>query len=586
MVDALQSLFGSTNPGFLLILAGLIAYVARHSIARGIVTIGGPLLGLVALIFHQAQGIPLSTVDFMDLTLVLYQVERVSIVFGTAFLIAALIHSIYALHEEDPVQDAASLVFAGAATSAVFAGDLMVLFIFWEIATLAAALLIFRAGTDDAYKAALRFLGIQILGGIFLLEGVIFMLKDYGDVGFRVLEIEGKGAWFLLLGIGVKAAFPVVHTWFQDTVSKATVTGAITLSIFTTMLAVYALLRVFPGADLLIAIGAVMAIFPVVIAVLVDDLRRVMAYVVTAQLGLMICGIGVGSDLALNGVTAYAFCHIFFTILIFMVLGIVKRRTGTTNASELGGLYRTMPVTTGFCLVAVLSVIGMPLFSGFVGQAMILNAIAGNADIWVWGAMLVSAAAIAFLAGVRVPVSTFFGADAGKRPEDAPFNMVLAMGIAAATCVWVGVPVLGGTGFLFEFLPSEVAASSYLERGLWTSGNVLTQLQLISFAVVAFALMSFFGRAPKTHSGTVLDVDWVWRKPGFETVVWLGAVYSKIGPATTSALKSLSRKVYDSIENTFSPQGELSRGPLSSGMAVWTSVMLAVVLILSLVSGV
>lgn len=594
-----QSLLATTNPGFIVIIAGMIAYFARQKIIRGVVTIGGPLLGLLTLALHQAQGQPLATFDVMELTLVLYQVEKVSIVFGLAFLIAALANSIYALHEKDPLQDAMALIYAGAAIAATFAGDLMTVFVFWELTAISSVFLILQSGTPEAYKASMRYLGVQILSGVLLLMGSAFIMGEFGTLEYSAFLSEGEGlslsddpgAIFLFVALGIKAAFPLLHNWLQDSYPKATHTGAVVLSAFTTKLAVYALWRFFPGEDSLIWIGAIMTVFPVFFAVIENDLRKVLAYSLNNQVGFMVCAIGIGTPLALNGAAAHAFCHILYKGLLFMSMGAVMYRTGTTKATELGGLYRTMPLTAIFCLIGAASISAFPLFSGFAAKSLTMSGVGheyehGVQYLWIiWMMLLFASAGVLEHSGIKIPYFAFFGHDSGKRPKEAPFNMLLAMGIAAFFCVWLGFPGLGGIGFLYGLLPFQEEAQAYLAKDLWTVDHVLTQMQLLVFAALAFIVLNRIKLYPPEKRGVVLDTDWLYRRPLYASIVWLGAVWQRLGPGMTGSALKVSRRVYNHIEATFSPQGQLSRGPLSAGMAVWTSIVLAVVMILALFAG-
>ena len=586
MIDLLQNLLSTTNPGFIVILAGLIAWFAQQSIARGVVTIGGPLIGLLALILHGAQETPLASMSVMGIELILYQVDRTSIVFGFAFLIAAFCNSIYALHAKDRLQDSMALIYAGAAIAATFSGDLLTIFVFWELTAISSVFLILQSGTKEAYKASMRYLGVQILSGVLLLLGATFVFQEFGSMELRAMKLSDPGAIFLFIALGIKAAFPLMHNWLQDSYPKATYTGSVVLSAFTTKLAVYALMRLFPGEGTLIWIGAIMTVFPVFFAVIENDLRKVLAYSLNNQVGFMVCAIGIGTPLALNGAAAHAFCHIIYKGLLFMSMGAVMYRTGTTKATELGGLYRTMPFTAIFCLIGAASISAFPLFSGFVAKSLTMSAVGYEGLTVIWMMLLFASAGVLEHSGIKIPYFAFFGHDSGKRPKEAPFNMLIAMGIAAFFCIWLGFPFLGGTEFLYGLLPYQEEAQSYLHKSLWTTDHVLTQMQLLVFAAFAFIVLNRIKLYPPEKRGVVLDTDWVWRRPVYTVIVWAGEVWARVGPATTNAAQGLSRRVYDQIEAAFSPQGQLSRGPLSSGMAIWTSVVLAFVLFMSLVVGV
>lgn len=592
MIDLLLSLLSHINPGFIVIAAGMIAYGAQQSIARGVVTIGGPLLGFLALLASREQGVPLATLQVMDLELILYQVDKMNIVFGLAFLIAATVNSIYALHEKDKLQDSMALIYAGAAIAATFAGDLMTVFIFWELTAISSVFLILKSGTKEAYKASMRYLGVQILSGVLLLLGATFVFNHYGDLSLRQMKLGDPGAVFIFIALGIKVAFPLMHNWLQDSYPKATYTGAVVLSVFTTKLAVYALLRMFPGEHALIWIGAIMTVFPVFFAVIENDLRKVLAYSLNNQVGFMVCAIGVGTPLALNGAAAHAFVHIIYKGLLFMSMGAVMYRTGTTKATELGGLYRTMPLTALFCLIGAASISAFPLFSGFVAKSLTMSAVGHESHVpgmeylsVIWLMLLFASAGVLEHSGIKIPYFAFFGHDSGKRPKEAPFNMLLAMGIASFFCIWIGFPFLGGTDFLYSLLPFRLEAETYQEKSLWTTDHVLTQMQLLVFAAFAFIVLNRIKLYPPEKRGTILDTDWLMRRPAYHAAVWVGDVWNRIGPAMTDSALAVSRRIYDKIEAAFSPKGQLSQGPISAGMAVWTSVVLLVVMAMALFSG-
>ena len=111
-------------------------------------------------------------------------------------------------------------------------------------------------------------------------------------------------------------------------------------------------------------------------------------------------------------------------------------------------------------------------------------------------------------------------------------------------------------------------------------------MQLLVFAAFAFIVLNKIKLYPPEKRGVVLDTDWIARRPIYAFIVWVGAVWSRVGPALTNSAQGFSRKIcHDNIEAAFSPQKQLSRGPMSAGMAVWTSIVLAVVLIVALFSG-
>ena len=569
------------NPGWLLIIAGVAAMFIKQRTVRQAMTIIAPILGILLLATTQ-HGVDHLTYNALGLELSFYRVDSLNFLFGLAFLIAALLNAIYALHTDNRMQDGMATAYAGAAIAATFAGDLMTLFIFWEITAITSVFLILRAGTRASYFASLRYLGVQILSGVLLLDGIAYVWHHTGSLSLTAFtSLNEPGALIIFIAFGIKAAFPFLHNWLQDSYPKASVVGAVVLSAFTTKLAVYAFARMFPGQDELIWIGAIMTVFPVFFAVIENDLRRVLAYSTNNQVGFMICAIGVGTPLALNGAVAHAFADILFKGLLFMSMGAVLYRTGTTKANELGGLYRSMPWTTLFCLVGAISISAMPLFSAFVTKSMILSAVASTGMVVVWLMLMFASAGVLEHSGIKIPYFAFFGQDSGKRVKEAPFNMLLAMGMASFLCIAIGLPAFlpsFGYEWLYSLLPYPVEAASYQP---FTLGHILAQLQLLALAVFAFILLQRLGLYPPEKPGVILDTDWLYRKVGYGAVRWMDTIWSKVGPAIAAIAGRLSSRAYDNMVATFSPRGMLSRNLFSGGMTLWTAVILALVLLVS-----
>ena len=303
-------------------------------------------------------------VDFMGFNLELVRFDKLTRIFGLIFCLAAFLGNLYAWHVKDKIQQVAAIIYSGSAIGAVFAGDIVTLFFFWEGTAIASVFLIWARGTQASYHTGMRYLIIQIISGLILLMGTILHYKESGSIEFTQFQLHSVGSWLIFISFGIKCAFPFLHNWLQDSYPAATVTGTVILSAFTTKLAIYALARSFPGTDILIYIGAAMTLFPIFFAEIENDLRRVLAYSLNNQLGFMVVGVGIGTEMALNGTASHAFAHILYKALLFMSVGAVLFRTGTSKASELGGLYRTMPFTTVFCLIGAASMCAFPFFSG------------------------------------------------------------------------------------------------------------------------------------------------------------------------------------------------------------------------------
>ncbi|MEC9369646.1 MAG: Na(+)/H(+) antiporter subunit D, partial [Pseudomonadota bacterium] len=423
----------SVAPFLIFFVGALLAAVTRGT-ARSAILLALPVLGAVNL-YAMGEGTHL-TARLLDYDLTIVRVDRLSLLFGYLFHLAALIGVIFALHVKDSVQHVSAIAYAGSALGAVFAGDMITLFIFWELLAITSVFLIFARRTDRAYGAGMRYLLIQVLSGVILLSGVLIHAHQTGSIAFEKIELASLGSWLIFIAFGIKSCFPFLHNWLTDAYPEATPTGTVFLSAFTTKVAVFSLARVFPGTELLVYIGASMAMFPIFFAVIENDLRRVLAYSLINQVGFMVCGIGIGTELAINGAVSHAFNDVVFKGLLFMTMGAVLFRTGKINGSELGGLYKSMPVTAGFCMVGAASISAFPLFSGFVSKSMVMVAALEEGHPIVWLALLFASAGVFHHAGIKIPFFAFFSHDSGIRTEEAPKNMLIAMGLAAAICIF------------------------------------------------------------------------------------------------------------------------------------------------------
>jgi multicomponent Na+:H+ antiporter subunit D len=512
--------------------------------------------------------------EIMGAQLTMVRVDKLSTIFGIIFSIAAALGVLYGQHEEDDLQQTAGLVYAGAALGAVYAGDLLTLFIFWELTAVSSVFLIWASRTERAYKAGMRYLIIQVGSGVLLMAGALYRYTETGSLEFGELGLDGLGNTLIFLAFGIKCAFPLLHNWLEDAYPEATVSGTVMLSAFTTKLAVYSLARGFPGTEILIYIGVTMTAFPIFYAVIENDLRRVLTYSLNNQLGFMVTGIGVGTPLAINGTAAHAFCHILYKALLFMSMGAVLHRTGTIKGSELGGLYKSMPWTTVFCIIGAASISAFPLFSGFVSKSMILTAVAEQGHIVPWLLLLFASAGVFHHSGIKIPFFAFFAHDSGIRVKEAPTNMLIAMGIASIFCVGIGV----FPSALYAILPYPVDYHPY------TAYHIINQLQLLLFSALAFTWLMRTGVYPPELRSTNLDFDVVYRHgiPKL-TTHFAGIIKSIVTTASRLASRGLEQFI-SLISNYSGARGTLARSVGTGNMVFWVLTMLVGYLLVSLAS--
>lgn len=529
---------------------------------RAALLVLAPLLGMLS--FSTGTAGPLR---LFELDLVLYRVDSLSYPFLLLFNVAALLGAVYALKERSSLHHAAALLYAGSALGAVGAGDWVSLFVFWELMALASFALVCAAYTRAALAAGLRYLLVHIASGFLLLVAILLHLHQGGSVLLDGAIPQGAVGWLLLAALGIKCAFPLLHNWLTDAYPAATPSATVFLSAFTTKAAVYLLVRAFPGTEELIYIGAFMACFPLFFAMLENDLRRVLCYSMISQLGFMVCGIGVGSALAVDGVVAHAYNDVLFKGLLFMAIGAVLFVTGTARASELGGLRRSMPQTAWFCIIGAVALSALPPFGSFISKSMIMSATLAEGHTGAWLALLFAAASALVYVGIRVPWLAFYAAPSvePRAATEAPLNMRIAMGLAALLCLAMGV----FPGLLQELLPHGARYSPY------TFGHVLAQLQLLAFSALVVTWMIRAGLYPVGMRATVLDAEWCYRRLLPRMINAIAGLLAGLGRRLAAAREQLSAYTASRLNYWAEPTGSPGR-LLDSGIASWLALGLLI----------
>ncbi len=486
-------------PAFIFLLAAFIAPLLKGTV-RQAVLLAAPICAL-AVVHSLPEGV-IATLTFNGIDLVLCEVTRLNRVFGYIFCIVSILAVLFSFQQEDKSEASSAMVYAGGALGVTFAGDFFTLYVFWELMAIASTFVVLSGRTDAARQAALRYVLVHLGGGLLLLAGILIRFHETGSIAVEQIGLTGIASLLIFLGIAVNAAIPPLHAWLKDAYPTASWSGAVFLSAFTTKSAVYVMAATFAGTELLIWLGAIMTFVPIFYAVLENDIRGVLSYSLINQVGFMMCGIGIGTQLAINGAVSHAFAHILYKGLLFMSAGAVMYRTGKTKCTDLGGLYKYMPFTCICCIVGAASISAFPLFSGFVSKSMIITAAGAGHLLLVWLMLQFASAGVFHHAGIKVPFFMFFGHDSGLRPKEAPWNMKLAMGLAAFLCVGIGVY----PDPLYTILPYAVDYVPY------TGAHVVGQLQILMFGALAFALLMLSGIYPAEIRSINLDTDWFYRK--------------------------------------------------------------------------
>lgn len=509
-------------------LAGALVLPLFKGRAKTLFLLFLPVVGFVNLL-GLTEGLHW-TVGFLDYEMVLAKVDRLSLFFGYIYHLITFIALLYASHVKSDFEHMVSLCYAGAALGVVFAGDLLTLFVFWEVMALSATGLVWARGTTVSSGAGLRYLLVHLVGGLCLLIGAVIHVYKTGSLAFGYIGLDGLSSLLIFIGFGINCAWPGLHAWLPDAYPQTTATGAVFMWTFTTKTAVYVLARAFPGTEALIWIGAVMTVFPIFFAVIENDLRKVLSYSLINQLGYMVVGIGIGTELSLNGTVAHVFCHILYKALLVMSIGAVLFRTGKTTCTDLGGLYKSMPLTAVFCIIGAASISAFPLFSGFVSKSMVVEAVAGGQMTVIWFVLLFASVGVLEHAGIKVPFHAFFSHDSGIRTKEAPAHMLWAMGIAAFLCIFIGI----APSFLYALLPYPVDYHPY------TASHVVTTTQLLLFGALAYVVLLRSGIFPAEMRAVNLDIDWFYRKSA-EAFLWaLDRPFARIGAL-------ISRIVFETV---------------------------------------
>ncbi|MEO7246022.1 MAG: Na(+)/H(+) antiporter subunit D [Rubrivivax sp.] len=552
------------HPGLVLVLGALALPFLRGALRSAAVVVL-PLV-VLALVWQVPDG-PAWQLRFLDYTLTPLQGDKLSRLFATIFALMAAGGGLFALGQKSRVEVPAAFVYAGSAIGVALAGDLLTVFAFWELMAVGSTLVLWSHGRETAYRAARRYVMIHLLGGVLLFAGIAGHVAQTGDVSFGRLLLDSPAHWLILIGFLINAGAPPLSAWLPDAYPEASWSGTVFLSAFTTKTAVYVLIRGFPGTELLIWVGLFMAMYGIVYALLENDMRRILAYSIVNQVGFMIAGIGIGTEMALNGAAAHAFAHIIYKALLLMSAGSVLKMTGRRKCSELGGLFHSMPLTTVCGTIGALAISAFPLTSGFVSKSMISQAAADGQLQAVWLLLTAASAGVFLHAGIKFPWFVFFQKDSGLRPAEPPASMRWAMVVFSFLCIALGVwpePLYALLPYRVDFVP-------------YTGIHVVAQLQLLLFSGLAFFVMLPYLKRTLTIT---LDTDWVWRRP----LPAIGRTGGRLIGTAQAALRRLAGRVgsraLDWVIRHHGPEGRLAQTWPTRSMALWVLVLLLGYLVL------
>ena len=548
-------------PGFILIIGGLLLpfLPARLRTASALLF---PTLTLIMVWLVTPEHSLL--IKFLDYELSLLHYTPEGRIFATVFCLAAEAGALFAFKHASTLELSSAFVYAGSAIGVTFSGDLLSLFIFWEIMAIGSTLVIWANSRANplAVGASMRYLLVHLLGGVILMIGITAHVMTTGSTEIVAMKADSIGTWLILIGFLVNAGAPPLSSWIADAYPEASPSGTVFLSAFTTKTAVFALLMCFPGETVLIYIGLYMVFYGIIYALLENDMRRILAYSIVNQVGFMVVAIGIGSDLALNGASAHAFAHIIYKGLLLMSAGSVLLMTGKRKCTDLGGLFQSMPSTALHGIIGALAISAVPLTSGFVTKSLETSAAAEAGMPVVWFLLVAASAGVFLHAGIKFPWFVFFQKDSGLRPSDPPWNMRLAMWIMSGLCIVIGVlPAL-----IYGILPHALDYEPY------TADHVVTQMQLLLFAGFAFFVLLSLMKRTLTIS---LDFDWVYRRLIPKLLAKLQGIYGVAIIPMIASLKNFGLRRVNHLFEVHGPQGIFARTWPSASMVLWVAVLLA-----------
>jgi len=560
------------SPGLIMMIGGLLLPLLPRS-TRILAVLLLPLLTAYAA-WNIPEGTDIVS-HFAGLLLHPVYYHPYSLIFATVFCIAAFIGGVFALKTVSrPLELSAAYLYAGSAVSAVYSGDLVSLFIFWEIMAVGSTAVVLCGATSGARQAAFRYAIMHFFGGVLLLAGIAAYITYAKDIMITPLSFNFANLYdlmsgdlgtiaklLMLLGILINAGAPPLGAWLPDAYPESSPTGGVFLSAFTTKTSVFVLLTLFPGSDILLWIGLIMVFYGIIMGAITNDLRGMLSYSIINQVGFMVAGIGIGTEMALLGAAAHAFCHIIYKCALFMSAGSVIQATGIRKTTELGGLYHTMKITAFCGFIGAISISAFPFTSGFISKALYVEgAIEANMAM-VWLLLLAGSVGVAALTGCKYMWFVFFQEDSGLRPKEAPLNMKLAMLLVSALCILPG------------FMPQAVymLLPVGIDYNPNTTDHIINQIELLLGGCVAFFVLLALQKRTDT---IVLDFDWLWRKfAGGLIMLSEQLIYFTAGAAAKAA-KIVLGKAKDKIYEVSGPNAAISRN-----WALGTTVLVSVLML-------
>ena len=549
------------HPGIVLILAGAVIALLPKTASRYLLPLGA--LAALAALLGTDKGLSVEVPFAGELKLSLFVCDEISWFFGLVFAVIGVIGSVYSMDKGRRGEKAASAVYAGSALMTVFAGNMLTFIIFWEVMAVASIYMVFQGNGPDARRSSYRYMVMHLFGGNMLLAGVMLLSAGITAAVGPVTDTDSLPYWLMFIGTGVNCALPPFHTWVADSYPQATPESQLFMGSYTTKVAVYAMIRFFAGTEWLVIFAAVTAVLAACMALIENDLRKLLSYHIVSQVAMMVAGLAAGGDVGAAGAAMHAAFNILYKGVLLMAAGNIFTDLGLRYITDMGGLARKMPVTAVCAFIASFAIAGVPYFSGFASKALIMDALhAGGFNM---SYILVTMAGVGTWLSITMRINYFVfikkperELPAGAATGRVPACKVLAMAAATVLVVITGIR----PEMCYDMLSMDASH-------LFAADHVLEYIGLFAGATVPFVLLRTF-MAP--HEGINLDVDRFYRITLYRGVFALSDVvhlffakyavifdnfYRSVGDALRSPGRVFGLRTTDSKEENARSIGEM-----------------------------
>ena len=492
------------HPGMIMMLFGMLIWVLPECMRKAM-SILAPICAAISF-YLLNEGSRFTFYATRSFKVELINVDRMTLAFMLVFIMISFIAAIYSLETQDRKESGMSAFYTGSILGIILAGDSISFIVFWEISAFASTYLIYKRNSRKSSRAAFRYLLMHAFGGNILLVGIMIHVAKYGTEFVNISSSRDLSFWLVLIGVAVNAAIPPFNGWLPDAYPNTTISGMLYMGSFTTKAAIYALIRFFAGTEFLIWIGALMALYGACMAIMDNDIRRLLSYHIISQLGMMVAALAVGSKTGVDAASAHTVTNVLFKGVMIMCAGVIIYSTGKSKITELGGLWKKMPVTSICFLICSLAIAGIPFSSGFASKALITESLTREGHIIPY--ILVNAAGVGTLLSVTYKINyfVFFGkSDKSIEVSRIPKSMNIAIMMGTIVTVILGIfPQL-----IYRYTTHGTHINPF------TLTHILEYLAIFIGSSIPFMI---FIKKMKPHDEISIDFDFIVRKPLYKLV--------------------------------------------------------------------